>query len=83
MRDIGAGTTRAPLIQAVLAPADALALEVVAEGVEHDCQARLLRSLGCGRVQSCLDSRAVPACQLTPPSAGDVPALAAPVVAPR
>ena len=86
VRDIGPDTIRAPLIQAILALADALALDVVAEGVEHPHQARLLRSLGCARVQGFLYSRAVPAAAvpqaLLPRSAGAVPARPPLVAAP-
>ena len=77
VRDIGPDTTRAPLIQAILALADALALDVVAEGVEHTYEARLLDSLGCGRVQGFLYSRAVPPCALASAGATARPALVA------
>jgi diguanylate cyclase (GGDEF)-like protein len=58
------GATEAPMIQAITAMAAALGLEVVAEGVEDEGRARLLRRLGCGYAQGYLFGRAVPAAEL-------------------
>jgi sensor c-di-GMP phosphodiesterase-like protein len=44
--------------------ADALGLAVVAEGIEDDQQAEVLRQAGCAAGQGWLYSRAVPACAL-------------------
>jgi diguanylate cyclase (GGDEF)-like protein len=48
------------LVKAMLAMADALHLDVVAEGVETPEQLRALRALGCSQVQGFLLSRPVP-----------------------
>jgi len=64
VQDLLPETERAPLIQAVVALGAALGLAVVAEGVEHPHQARLLASLGCDHVQGYLYSRPVPAQQM-------------------
>jgi EAL domain-containing protein (putative c-di-GMP-specific phosphodiesterase class I) len=50
---------------AAIAAADALGLEVIAEGVEEDWQAEIVRSLGCSCMQGWLTGRPMPA--------GDVP----------
>jgi PAS domain S-box-containing protein len=49
------------LVQAALQVAQALGLEVVAEGVETAAQARLLAELGCARAQGWLYARALEA----------------------
>jgi len=64
VQDLLPDTERAPLVQAVIALGAALGLTVVAEGVEHPHQARLLASLGCSHVQGYLYSRPVPPQQL-------------------
>ncbi|PRY14557.1 putative bifunctional diguanylate cyclase/phosphodiesterase [Kineococcus rhizosphaerae] len=51
---------RAGLLQALLSLSDALGLQVVAEGVEHEEQAALLASLGCPLAQGYLFSRPLP-----------------------
>jgi EAL domain-containing protein (putative c-di-GMP-specific phosphodiesterase class I) len=50
----------ATITQAVIAMAHSLRRVVVAEGVEHDAQVRLLRSLGCDEMQGFLILRPVP-----------------------
>jgi diguanylate cyclase len=60
------GATEAPLIQAIVAMAAALRLEVVAEGVEDAGRARLLRRLGCAYAQGYLFGRPVAPAQLDP-----------------
>ncbi|WP_051242152.1 putative bifunctional diguanylate cyclase/phosphodiesterase [Azohydromonas australica] len=55
------------VVKAALEVAQVLSLEVVAEGVETEAQARTLRSLGCARAQGWLYSKAV--------EAGDAEAL--------
>ena len=80
VRDLTPDLRQGPLIQAVIALGAALGLEVVAEGVEHDSQARLLRDLGCSRAQGYLYSRPVPPEQLpfTVTVEGAAPAAAVP-----
>ncbi len=52
------------LVAGILALAAQLGLDVTAEGVEHEGQARCLRELGCRGVQGFLFSEAVPADQV-------------------
>ncbi len=52
------------IVGAIIALADALDLEVVAEGVETDAQLARLRALGAGKVQGYLLSRPLPAEEL-------------------
>lgn len=47
-------------MNAIITLAHAMKLKVVAEGVETEEQAQLLRSLGCDEMQGFLFSRAVP-----------------------
>ena len=69
---------RATVMRGVVDVAHDLGLRVVAEGVEHPHQARLLRSLGCSQAQGFLYSHAVPASAvprtLRPKGAGGAPA---------
>jgi diguanylate cyclase (GGDEF)-like protein/PAS domain S-box-containing protein len=60
MRDIIANPNDRALVEAVLAMAGSLHLEVVAEGVEDAEQLDLLRSLGCEYAQGFYFSRPVP-----------------------
>jgi len=57
--------TRA-LVKAIVVMAQALRLEVVAEGVENRQQLELLREMGCDHVQGFLLSRPVPAIDIPP-----------------
>ncbi|MFN2348435.1 MAG: EAL domain-containing protein, partial [Thioalkalivibrio sp.] len=57
--------TRA-LVSAIVVMAQALRLEVVAEGVENRQQLELLREMGCDHVQGFLLSRPVPATDIPP-----------------
>lgn len=60
------------LVAALISLAHALRLKVVAEGVEHEAQAQLLRLLRCDQLQGWLVSKAVPRSELgtllAPPS---------------
>jgi diguanylate cyclase (GGDEF)-like protein len=47
VRDLGRDQVAAALVQAILAMAKGMAMFVVAEGIETEDQARLLRALGC------------------------------------
>jgi diguanylate cyclase (GGDEF)-like protein len=49
-----------PIVEAIISLANALHLEVVAEGIEHDFQRQLLRHLGAHRLQGYLYSQAIP-----------------------
>ncbi len=53
------------IVQAVLDLADAMSLEVVAEGVETEAQREVLMEMGCRRAQGWLFSKALPAGELT------------------
>lgn len=52
------------LVAAIIAMADALDLEVTAEGVENQDQLANLKRLGCQRAQGFLLARPVPATEL-------------------
>jgi diguanylate cyclase (GGDEF)-like protein len=54
------------LVSAIVVMAQALRLEVVAEGVENRQQLELLREMGCDHVQGFLLSRPVPAADIPP-----------------
>jgi EAL domain-containing protein (putative c-di-GMP-specific phosphodiesterase class I) len=54
-----------PLIRAITAVARGLNIEVLAEGVEQQYQARVLRRAGCNRVQGYLYGRPVPPEEMT------------------
>jgi EAL domain-containing protein (putative c-di-GMP-specific phosphodiesterase class I) len=53
----------AQIVRTIVALAQALKMTVVAEGVETEAQAELLRSLGCDAVQGYLYARPAPAAQ--------------------
>jgi len=55
-----AGTPR-NIVAMIVSLAHTLGLKVIAEGVEHDAQVRLLRSLGCDQIQGFYVSQPVPA----------------------
>lgn len=59
VRDLGASTRDQAIVQAIVALAHALGLEVVAEGVETATAAKALLELGCDRAQGFLLSRPV------------------------
>jgi len=56
---IGAGTTEAPIVDAIIGMAHALGMEVIAEGVETEYQEGYLRAHGCEQVQGFLYSPAL------------------------
>jgi EAL domain-containing protein (putative c-di-GMP-specific phosphodiesterase class I) len=64
VQDIAPGAD-APVVQALVSLAHSLGLDVVAEGVETEEQAAVLRDYGCGIAQGFLYSRPVPADQMT------------------
>lgn len=70
VQEIAPGTTSAPFVQAILTLATALGLDVIAEGVETEHQERVLKALGCPRVQGYLYGRPAPGEQWTTPRPG-------------
>lgn len=64
VKDIEQQATDRAIVRAILALAESLGLEVVAEGVESEAQIALLRKLGCTRFQGYHVSRPLPADQL-------------------
>ncbi|MFB9325962.1 putative bifunctional diguanylate cyclase/phosphodiesterase [Paenibacillus aurantiacus] len=63
VRDIGGNEEQATIVEAILAMASSLKLEVIAEGVETADQYQFLRSRGCGWIQGYYFSRPLPADQ--------------------
>jgi diguanylate cyclase (GGDEF)-like protein/PAS domain S-box-containing protein len=64
VRELDAGSADATIVQAVVAMARSLRLDVVAEGVETVEQLEQLRRLGCPRAQGYLFSRPLPAAEM-------------------
>ena len=60
VRDLESSPARQPIVSAVVSLAHALGMSVVAEGVETEEQALLLRELGCDLAQGYLYSRPAP-----------------------
>jgi predicted signal transduction protein with EAL and GGDEF domain len=63
--DVTAGGASATLVSSIIELARSLHLDVVAEGVETEQQARVLRGLHCSRAQGFLYARPMPAAQLS------------------
>jgi len=63
IHDMNEETNDRLLVQAIVAMADALGLQVVAEGIENECQISLLRQMGCRYGQGYYFSRPIPADQ--------------------
>lgn len=59
--DIGSDTARRAIVQAVTDLGHALGLTIVAEGIEREDEAQMVRALGCDLGQGFLFSRPVPA----------------------
>ncbi len=64
VRDLEEAPRNVEIVRAIIGLADALALTVVAEGVETAGQAALLRGLGCTTAQGFLYARPLPAAEL-------------------
>ncbi|HEU0219432.1 MAG TPA: EAL domain-containing protein [Gallionella sp.] len=60
IHDMNEETNDRVLVQAIIAMADALGLQVVAEGVENECQISLLRQMGCRYGQGYYFSKPIP-----------------------
>jgi sensor c-di-GMP phosphodiesterase-like protein len=63
VRDILDDTNDAAIVESIIAIAKNLQLRMVAEGVETEDQARVLRALGCSLHQGYLYSRPLPAAE--------------------
>ncbi|MEK3936886.1 EAL domain-containing protein [Sporosarcina sp. FSL W7-1349] len=60
IRDIHENEESRAIVKAIIALADTVGLRVVAEGVEYEEQAEILRSFGCTEAQGYLFSRPIP-----------------------
>ncbi len=65
VRDVTTNSGNASIVKAVIALGHSLGLEVIAEGVEEEVQARYLHSLQCDVIQGYLISRPLPAEDMT------------------
>jgi diguanylate cyclase (GGDEF)-like protein/PAS domain S-box-containing protein len=65
IQSIGADDVGAPIVKAIVSMARDLELGVVAEGIENEHAARLLKKIGCEKAQGYLFSRPIPADQAT------------------
>jgi EAL domain-containing protein (putative c-di-GMP-specific phosphodiesterase class I) len=66
VRDIGQANSDLAIVKTVIALAQTLKLDLLAEGVETQAHLMTLRALGCDRFQGYLFSRPIPAEQLEP-----------------
>ncbi len=64
VRDLVSDSSDQAIVQTIIAMADSLKLDVIAEGVETEAQRAQLEKMGCRRYQGYLFSRALPAPQL-------------------
>lgn len=74
IKQIQTETDKAPIVDAVIAMAHNLSLDIVAEGVETGLQLEYLRQRGCGVYQGYLFSKPVPAARFAELLAGTAPA---------
>jgi diguanylate cyclase (GGDEF)-like protein len=65
VRDMTTNQGNASLVKAIISLGHSLAIEVVAEGVETEAQAALLRDDGCDTIQGYLLSKPLPAAEMT------------------
>ncbi|OYU35941.1 MAG: GGDEF domain-containing protein [Novosphingobium sp. PASSN1] len=61
VRDLCGDTSARAIVRAITAMAGALGMDILAEGVELDAQADMLRAEGCDMIQGYLISRPIPA----------------------
>ncbi len=73
VRDVPGDADDSAIIAAIIALAQSLKLDVVAEGVETDAQRAFLQVSGCRLMQGYLFSRPSPAAQLTPELLDGIP----------
>jgi EAL domain-containing protein (putative c-di-GMP-specific phosphodiesterase class I) len=66
VQDLVVGGTATTLVSSIIELARSLHLDVVAEGVETEQQAMILRDLRCARAQGYLYARPQPAAQVCP-----------------
>jgi diguanylate cyclase (GGDEF)-like protein len=64
VRKLGSNSQAAAIVKAIVALADGLGLQVIAEGVETEAQRDALHALGCRHAQGYLFSRPVPPAKL-------------------
>ncbi|MBW8902253.1 MAG: EAL domain-containing protein [Massilia sp.] len=60
VRDVGTGPDAVPIVEAIIALARKLKLDIVAEGVEHESQRKFLIHGGCSSLQGFLLGRPLP-----------------------
>jgi EAL domain-containing protein (putative c-di-GMP-specific phosphodiesterase class I) len=65
IRDIESDCKKFGLTKAIVSIAEALQLELIAEGVEREAQATILKELGCGVLQGFLYGRPEPQSEFT------------------
>jgi len=70
VRDVPGDADDSAIIAAIIALAQSLKLDVIAEGVETEAQREFLQLSGCRLMQGYMFSRPVPAAQLTPEMLG-------------
>ena len=61
MTDVAEQSRAADMARAIVALAEALDLDVTAEGIETEAQAAIMRLIGCTRLQGWLFGRPMPA----------------------
>ncbi len=65
VRNVTTNSGNASIVRAVIALGHSLGLEVIAEGVEEEAQARYLHALQCDVIQGYLISRPLPSDEMT------------------
>jgi EAL domain-containing protein (putative c-di-GMP-specific phosphodiesterase class I) len=75
VREIETLDDSSPIVRAIIAIADGLGLNVIAEGVETEVQAEFMRRLGCREMQGYLFGRPLPVAELELLLRQDSPAM--------